>query len=395
MPVKSVNPGKMHSVQVVASIANEAAGPSYSVPQLSAALARCNTEVDLIALGNGSESMSAENVNYIACRQDFSATPMLSQLRLSGDMRRTLNRKAETADIFHTHGLWLMSNVYPAWAAKKAGKAFVLSPRGMLGAPAMQFSRLKKQAFWLALQHRALKSAALLHATSEVEFQEIRAAGLKNPVAIIRNGIDVPELKKETSSQERMVLALGRVHPKKGLDQLIHAWSRLGNQSAGWKLRIIGPSEDNHAEQLQKLAAGLGLSNVSIEAPLYGSEKLETYRQADLFVLPTLNENFALTVAEALAAGTPVISTKGAPWAGLSEHGCGWWIDHGVESMSAALANAMVCPRQALNQMGSRGRDWMLKDYSWDHVGQEMFMAYQWLTMKTEMPDSIKANDFS
>jgi len=102
------DPGKMRIVQVVASIANEAAGPSYSVPQLASALARCNTEVDLIALGTGSEPMQAENVNYIACKQDFAATPMLSQLRLSGDMHRTLNRKAQTVDIVHSRCLWLM-----------------------------------------------------------------------------------------------------------------------------------------------------------------------------------------------------------------------------------------------------------------------------------------------
>src|SRR5437762_2271634 len=83
--------------------------------------------------------------------------------------------------------------------------------------------------------------------------------------------------------------------------------------------------------------------------------KIATYRDADLFVLPTLNENFAVTVAEALAAGTPVIATKGAPWHGLEREECGWWIDHGVEPLAATLTNAMALEPGALQAMGAKG----------------------------------------
>ena len=114
----------------------------------------------------------------------------------------------------------------------------------------------------------------------------------------------------------------------------------------------------------------LGLTRVSVEGPIYGDAKTAAYREADLFVLPTLNENFGLTVAEALAAGTPAISTKGAPWSGLESEGCGWWIDHGVEPLAAALAHAMALPREALKAMGDKGREWMARDFSWDRVAQ-------------------------
>jgi glycosyltransferase involved in cell wall biosynthesis len=134
----------------------------------------------------------------------------------------------------------------------------------------------------------------------------------------------------------------------------------------------------------------LGLARVSIEGPVYGEEKQAAYRDADLFVLPTMNENFGLTVGEALAAGMPAISTKGAPWSGLEAQGCGWWIDHGIEPLAAALANATAMSCEALSAMGAKGRAWMARDFSWDRVGRDMTDAYRWLTGGTETPPTIR-----
>jgi glycosyltransferase involved in cell wall biosynthesis len=126
----------------------------------------------------------------------------------------------------------------------------------------------------------------------------------------------------------------------------------------GHSPREVGPPEAGHDDELRALAMALGLTRVSVEGPIYGDAKTTAYRDADVFVLPTLNENFGLTVAEALAAGTPAISTKGAPWNGLESEGCGWWIDHGVEPLAEALARAMALPREALKEMGDKGREW-------------------------------------
>src|SRR5262249_43146950 len=129
---------------------------------------------------------------------------------------------------------------------------------------------------------------------------------------------------------------------------------------------------------------------VSIEGSVVGDAKTAAYREADLFVLPALNENFATTVAEALAAGTPVIATKGAPWHGLAREGCGWWIDHGVEPLQAVLANAMVMTREALEAMGAKGRAWMARDFSWDRVARDMLDVYRWLTLRGEPPETVR-----
>src|SRR5262249_7752896 len=170
------------------------------------------------------------------------------------------------------------------------------------------------------LQAAVIRYAVCIHATSEQEYQEIRAFGLVNPVAVIPNGIDFPPAPSNSMVSNdggRTVLSLGRIHPKKGLDRLVRAWARLEVEYPGWRLRIIGPSEVRHDEELRALAAALNLHRISIEPPVYDDVKFGIMRAADVFVLSSLNENFAITVAEALAVGTPVIATKGAPWSRL------------------------------------------------------------------------------
>ena len=320
---------------VIDSISDEASGPSYSVPRLCGALAAQGANVRLLTVGDLNSSFGG--FRHDTYPPDFSNIPVLGQLRFSSALKDALTRIAETTTIIHTHGLWRMANIYPAAAAQRARSQFVLSPRGMLGEAALEFSARKKQLFWTLAQGGAARAAGCLHATSRQEYEEIRTFGLKNPIAIIPNGIDLmPAVAKVRPSEgQRTLLYLGRLHPKKGLDRLFDAWGRIEDPHPDWQLDIVGPIDSDYARDFEGAHCRRPNSRVRFVGPLYGEDKLNAYRQADLFVLPTLNENFAMTVAEALAQGTPVISTKGAPWAELVSHGCGWWIDHGTEPLAA------------------------------------------------------------
>jgi glycosyltransferase involved in cell wall biosynthesis len=385
---------EVRAVHVIAGLESEHGGPSYSVPRLCESLAAAGAKAALlsVAAARAPESSlshgSYEQHRYI---WDYPTTPVLRELRLSSGLTSRLRRSAPDADVIHNHGLWLMPNVQAAWAAKRARKPFVVSPRGMLGPEALEFSRLKKLAFWQIAQGRALRGAACIHATSESEYDEIRKFGLRNPVAIIPNGIDLQDADlAPVTPPGRMVLSLGRIHPKKGIDRLLQAWALLERTHPGWRLRIVGPSEGGYAAGLANLAASLGLRHVSIEGPIYAHEKLAAYREADLFVLPTLNENFGLSVAECLTAGTPVISTVGAPWRGLETEGCGWWIAQGVEPLAQAMSRAMAIPRQELKAMGAKGRAWMERDFSWTGVALAMLELYLWLKVRGPRPASLR-----
>jgi glycosyltransferase involved in cell wall biosynthesis len=318
---------------------------------------------------------------------------MVGDLRCSSGLARALHELAPRADVIHNHGLWLMPNVDAGRAALFARKPFIVAPRGMLAPAALAFSRLKKRIVWAMLQGEVVRRAACIHATSEQEHDEIRDFGLNNPVAIVPNGIDLPESgRRPTSSTtaNRVLLSLGRIHPKKGLDRLVRAWATVEAAHPDWRLRIVGPDELGHARELVALAAQLKTRQVSVEKSVSGDAKIAAYQQADLFVLPTLNENFAITVAEALGAGTPVVATKGAPWRALQNEGCGWWIDHGVEPLAAALANAMVMTREELQTMGAKGRAWMARDFSWDRVARDMLDVYHWLALGGKPPATVR-----
>jgi glycosyltransferase involved in cell wall biosynthesis len=372
----------MHAVHVIAGLRRTDGGPTYSVPRLCRALAAAGATVDLMTVSETAEQDRSDgNFRERRFAWDGANIPFVRAVRRSSALARSLRTEATRADIVHDHGLWLLPNVYAGREAGRARRPLVVAPRGMLSPAALSFSRVKKRIFWQLLQKSAVVRAACFHATSEQEYEEIRAFGLRQPVAIVPNGIDIESGVSRTAASNavRTVLSLGRLHPKKGLDTLLHAWAKIEAAHPHWRLRIVGPSENGYDAKLKAQAAELNLSRVSIEGPVYGSDKQRAYAEADLFVLSTLNDNFALTVAEALAACVPVIATKGAPWKGLVEEECGWWVDHGAESLAGALSGAFATPRERLIAMGERGRTWMRRDFSWERVASDMLRVYHWL----------------
>jgi glycosyltransferase involved in cell wall biosynthesis len=376
-------------LQVAAGLDEPGAGPSYSVRRLGQALAEQGLDVELHGLlGWRGPPREDGGLAVTRHRQDFGGWPVLGRLAVSQHLNHALARSG--ADVIHAHGLWLMPDIYPARACRRTGAAFVLSPRGMLGGAALRFSRARKRLIWALLQARAARDAAVVHATSEAEFEEIRAFGLSNPVAVIANGVDLGQPRAPAEGRRRTVITLGRIHPKKGLPNLVEAWSEIQSRFPDWRLRIIGPDEDGHAASLAAQVRALGLDSVSIEGPLFGEAKQAAYAQADLFVLPTLNENFAMTVAEAMAAGLPAIVTRGAPWSELDAKGCGWWIEIGADPLTAALSQAMALPDETLRAMGEKGRLWMAQSYAWPGVARSMAEVYRWLRGEADRPTCVR-----
>src|SRR6516165_9593028 len=259
----------LRSVHVIAGLDPAHGGPSYMVPRLCQALATAGAEVRMLSVaGDNRCGISLDNDASDCFLQDWPHIPVLRDLRHSSSLACALHKLARKVDVIHDHGLWLMPNVDAGRAALLAGKPFIVAPRGMLAPAALAFSRLKKRAIWALLQGKVVRRAACIHATSEQEHDEIRNFGLNNPVAIIPNGIDLPEPRARSVSGPaagRIVLSLGRIHPKKGLDRLVRAWATLEAVHPDWRLRIVGPDERGHAGELIALAAELKARRVSVE----------------------------------------------------------------------------------------------------------------------------------
>ncbi len=353
-----------------------------------------DVNVELMSLGppGPTQTLGVQHHRY---RPLTDRPGLLSTLGAAPSMRQALARRSTTLDVLHTHGLWTMPNIYPARYARIGGPIMVLSPRGMLNPSALAYSALKKRLFWHFAQKRAAETAALIHATSDAEYEDIHAAGLRQPVAIIPNGVDVPddapqERTTERSGYSRTVLFLGRLHPIKGVDLLLSVWALLENKYPDWNLRVVGPGERRYVESLHYKAKALGLRRCEIRDALYGYEKMTAFRAASLFVLPSATENFGMTVAESLSSATPVITTKGTPWGALRENRCGWWIEQGMEPLAAALEEAMRMGASELSSMGQNGRNWMKRDFAWEAIARQMVIAYRWSRFGGPQPSFLR-----
>jgi glycosyltransferase involved in cell wall biosynthesis len=381
----------MRIIEIVPTLEEEASGPSYSVPRLAQALADVGNDVHLMSVG-GQASGVGVSIRQTRYHHDLGSIPTARSLFLSQAMNADLRVQARDVDLIHSHGLWVMPNVYPAWAARRAHVPYVASPRGTLGAIPLTYSPRIKKTFWWLLQGTAVRQAACLHATSEQEYREIRAFGLKQPVTIIPNGIDIPAARAPgpRNVARRRLLYLGRIHPKKGIEALLNAWAGLERRFPDWELRLVGVGPEPYMASLKALGGKLGLERADFAGPRYGAEKASEYANADLFILPSLNENFGMTVAEALAESVPVVTTTGTPWRGVEDQGCGWWVAPDAVGIETALSHALAANVDHLAEMGRRGRDWMSRDFAWKRIAQEMAEVYRWIVHGGSVPATVR-----
>jgi glycosyltransferase involved in cell wall biosynthesis len=293
-------------------------------------------------------------------------------------------------DIIHDTDLWMPFNHTIAKHAYQSRIPRVVSPRGSLEPWALSYRSWKKKIAFKLYQKRDLERAALLHATSQQEQESFRRVGLKQPVAVIPNGINIPELSASPEqSKVNQVLYLSRIHPIKGLLNLVSAWAVT--RPKGWRLIIAGPDEDGYQKIVEEAIRREGIEDiVTFCGRVQGKHKESLYRKSKLFVLPSFSENFGNVIAEALSYGLPVITTKGTPWKNLTKYNCGWWVDIGVEALADAIRKATSLTDQELNEMGIRGRHYIVNNFAMPKITEQMYGTYKWLLGRGEKPSCIE-----
>jgi glycosyltransferase involved in cell wall biosynthesis len=297
------------------------------------------------------------------------------------------------ADLLHSHGLWQ----HPSWVSldwkKQNKRPHVCSVRGMLEPWAWAHRAWKKRPVWWLWERRNLQSASLLHATSIQEAEALRARGLRPPIAVIPNGVALPDHLELFRPQlpegpGKIALFLSRIHPVKGLPLLLEAWAKV--RPEGWSLHIVGPDESGYRADLERLAGKLALGGaVCFLDALSGQAKARAFRESSLFILPSHSENFGIAVAEALSYGLPVITTHGTPWSILESERCGWWVPTHVEGLAAALDDATSRSGVALAAMGERGREMVASRFAWDGIAQQFIDCYRWILGQASKPDCV------
>lgn len=283
-------------------------------------------------------------------------------------------------DIVHVNSCWEVLCSYTVFWAKSLGYRVVITPHGMLEPWVIRKNYLKKKLPALLLyQKKSLKLADALIATAESEKDNLLRLNYNKNVYVVPTGIVVDGISvKKDWRRNKTILFLALLRPNKGADLLIKAVKRLEAELAGFRIIIAGSGEPIYVESLKQLVRDLKIDNMVIfTGAVYGEEKWNLYRKADFFVLPTLNENFGIVVAEALACGTPVITTKGAPWSDLGAWECGWWIERDVDALVEAMRGFLALTDDERERMGRNGRRLVEAKYSSGRMAGDMLGLYR------------------
>ncbi len=310
--------------------------------------------------------------------------------------------------LIHQHGLWLDPYRIAAKFARSNAIPLLISLHGMLEPWAMQRSRFKKKIAWSAFQGRDIRSARCLHVATRQEAENVRNMGIRNPVAIIPNGIRTqnqkPEQIKESETRnpkdfftlypnlvnKKLILSLGRIHPVKGLEFFGRIWSQIAGDFAGWHWVIAGPDEENYQSEFMNLFDKLGISGqTTFVGPVAGSEKLALFRSSEFLVLPSHMESFGMVVVEALWEGIPVMASTNCPWPELETYRCGWWLNLDTDTWKSSLRKAMSIDSQTLKASGTKGKNLVKEKYNEDQLVNSMSDVYRWILSGSERPSCL------
>lgn len=338
----------MRVLHLVSSLDPRAGGPPKALVGL--ANAQVQQGLDVMVLCTTRPGDEPDYVDLLKARgtEVTLVGPTRTPLELHPDLKKAIERSVKKADIVHIHGIWEQLQHLGALCARKQGVPYIIRPCGMLDPWSLRQSRWRKRAYLALRLRRDLNSAAAIHYTTPRERELADPLGLKPPAIVEPNGIDLSEFENLPPAgtfrsqhpqigDRPMLLFLGRLHHKKGPDILIEAFAQAALPDA--VLVLAGPGEDSYVAQLKALVAKHNLEDrVIFTGMLHGRDRIAAYADADLFCLPSHQENFGIAVVEALAAGTPVlISDQVNIHEDITKKGVGKAVSLQKNSISAGL----------------------------------------------------------
>ena len=372
----------MEVVQVLKSVSNMSAGPTHSVGMLAKKLNSLGVSSEILTFGRPPPTEWDYGVvvkNYYS---------LFEKVDLFGPSTiRDIRNLGNKVKIMHGHGIWRNANLFSLFLSKQSTAKILCSPRGMFSDWSWAHNAILKRPYWHLFQKQALGRVDCFHATAYSEYEDIRKRGFDQPVAIIPNGVDIPS-SDISYSKAKTIIFMSRIHKKKGLELLIDAWIKFHKDYEEWQVVIAGPLDSNYALKL-KSATESKVPRISFVGQIRGADKERLLSSSSLFVLPSYSENFGIAIAEALAHGTPVITTTETPWKEVSSYNCGWWVPPIQSEIETSLLNALNLGVETLETMGNRGVSLVRDHYSWDKIAADMNLLYSWLNNSSKKPDFV------
>ncbi|RQR24895.1 glycosyltransferase [Burkholderia sp. Bp9143] len=305
------------------------------------------------------------------------------------------------AELVHTHGIWMHPSADVVAWRRRYGKPYLISPHGMLDRWILNRSKVKK---WIALtgyERAHLREAACFHALSLEEARGIRAAGFEQPIAIIPNGVHMPKTEVRTKPSwwsdnlegKRLLLYFGRLHPKKGLDNLLLAWKAMfqdGTLDPRLVLIVGGWGDQAYIDQLHQIVEARGADyQVRFIGPQFGGAKQQTYAACHGLILPSFSEGLPMVPLEAWSVGVPCALTDACNLPEGFDAGAAFRIGADVDDIKQFLVKFGAADERTLSEIGERGRVMVAERFIWRSVAERMAAVYRWLLAEGERPEWV------
>lgn len=374
-------------------------GPIHSVHGLCAELARRGHDVAVYTTNVDGPGVSAVPIGVPVDRDGvaitYFATGAGRRFYRAPMLGLALARSLPDFDVVHAHSAFLWPPLAAAHAARRSDVPYVLSPRGMLVPELIaRKSALAKKAWIQLFERRSVAAAAAIHVTSDIEGEDLARLGLQaKRLATIANGVDVPAPIPGRTRLDHLprpiVLYLGRISWKKGLDRLIPAVAEIDAA----QLVIAGNDEEDLLPRLRKLAQEYAVADrTHFVGPVDGMEKWRMLAAADLLVLPSASENFGNALLEAMGAGVPVVTTRAVGLArAITDAGSGVVVeDQSIAGLAAALA-ALIGDPVLRQRMGANGRRLVRERYTWPAIAGNFEALYAEIAQRQPVADACHA----
>lgn len=319
-------------------------------------------------------------------RATASATKGPNTIAYSPDLLKNL--LAWQPDLVHVHGIWQ----YPSAAVlrwhKLTGLPYVVSPHGLFNPWALKQARFKKAIARLLYVNSFLKNASAFIVSTDTEKAFTLRLNLPNEVFVLPNGIDLfPEITAQKSElvsceeKSKHLLFLGRIHPTKNVFNLLRAWKLVTESSKfqnDWCLKIAGWGRKHHEKQLLKLISDLKFDDrVQFLGPIYGEKKIEEFKAANAYIIPSINEAFPITILEAWSVGTVVLMTEHCNLPVAFEKGAAFRIRAEVELLANDILDFFEISTEAAKRIGDNGHSLVSELFTWDQIAEQALIYYR------------------
>lgn len=391
----------MKLLVVVPSLGAVYGGPSKSVIELAQALGKSGINVDLVSTNaNGNDSLSEPTNVWIqkdSYRVQVFPCKTIGDYKLSFSITKWLFQHIKDYDLVQTNAIFSIPNLPAYLACNWHATPYVVIPRGMLEPWALSYKAGKKKIYYSLFEKPALQRASALQMLASTEAQQIQSLNLQTPLVISPNGIHYQDFETLTTSHifynhfpniknKKLILFLGRIDPKKGLDLLATAFGKIKPQFPNVHLVVAGPDNIGFLPTAQQyFADNHCLESVTFTGILTGPMKYSALAAADYYIAPSYSEGFSMSVLEGMAAGLPCIITTGCNFPEAANASAAHVVDIDADAIAHALVTCLKKPDAAI-AMGQRARQFIFQHYTWEQIANNLHDVYQKILDKQPFP---------